>query len=230
MTKQQLNTAVDCVLFDLDGTLVDTAPDFLIVVNQLLAEHKAPPMDETAVRQTVSDGARALIKLMFAIDEGDEHFPSLLQRLLELYGIQIKQTQAELYQGMDELLTQLDNTGIPWGIVTNKPEPYAVPLLSKLNLLERCGVLVCPEHVKERKPSAEPILLACERLKRSPRRAVYFGDHERDMQAAKNAGAIAIAATYGYLHQGAEPERWQADFLMHQPDRAAALLNKIPAA
>ncbi|MGI9251998.1 MAG: HAD family hydrolase [Pseudohongiellaceae bacterium] len=223
----ELRTGVDCVLFDLDGTLVDTAPDFLIAVNQLMTEKKRAAVAETAIRQTVSDGARALIRLAFAMDEQHPEFPTLLQRLLDLYLVQLEQTRARLYDGLDYLLQQLERKAIPWGIVTNKPEPYAQLLLSKLELLSACGSLVCPEHVSERKPDPEPILLACKQLGCKTERTVYFGDHERDMIAAKNADVIAIAATYGYLGETARPELWPADFFLHHPTEAVALLNLL---
>ncbi|MEX2469716.1 MAG: HAD-IA family hydrolase [Pseudohongiellaceae bacterium] len=215
------------MLFDLDGTLVDTAPDFVKVVARLRAEHDLPPVAAELIHQTVSDGARALVKLAFAIDESHARFEALRLRLLDLYEEQLAHTEAALYPGMADLLEQLDAQRIPWGIVTNKPEKYSRLLLDRLALLDRCGALVCPDHVKERKPNPEPIFLACQLLERDTERTVYIGDHLRDVQAAKAADVIAIAAPYGYLPEDARAEEWLADFILHRPEQVTDLLNLL---
>ncbi len=220
-----LQTSIECVLFDLDGTLIDTAPDFIKVVNKLLAEQQKPPIDSELIYQTVSDGARALVKLAFQIEEDAKEFATLNQRLLDLYQEQIEITESLLYPGLNQLLEQLEENSIPWGIVTNKPELYASALLNKLTLNERCGVLVCPDHVENRKPHPEPILLACEKLNCETDKTVYIGDHLRDIQAAKNADVIAIAAAYGYLNSSSKVEEWYADFIVQQSDQIKPLLN-----
>ena len=220
-----LQTSIECVLFDLDGTLIDTAPDFIQVVNKLLEEEERTSIDSNLIYQTVSDGARALVKLAFAIEEDAEEFPKLNQRLLDLYKEQIKATEAFLYPSLDSLLQKLEQARIPWGIVTNKPELYTVALLNALALSERCSVLVCQDHVKNRKPHPEPILLACEKIHCDIEKTVYIGDHQRDIQAAKNADVIAIAAAYGYLTADSKLEEWYADFIVHQPEQIEPLLN-----
>ena len=121
----------------------------------------------------------------------------------------------------------MEAAGIPWGIVTNKPEIYSLKLLDKLDLLSRCGVLICPDHVSERKPHPEPIFIACDRLSRSTERTVYLGDHIRDIQAAKNADVIAVAAAYGYLSAEAKVEEWPADFILRSSEQALPLLNTL---
>lgn len=222
-----LETSIECVLFDLDGTLIDTAPDFIKVVNRLLEEHGKPSIPAHLIRQTVSDGARALVKLAFAIEEGHRDFRPLNQRLLDLYYQQLQTTEASLYPGIEQLLEKLEAAGIAWGIVTNKPEKYCVLLLEKLNLLDRCKALVCPDHVAERKPNPESILLACQQLGCSTERTVYIGDHIRDIQAAKNADVIAIAATYGYLADDTKVEEWYADFVLQSSEQTESLLNML---
>ncbi|MEC7604928.1 MAG: HAD-IA family hydrolase [Pseudomonadota bacterium] len=223
----ELDTSIECVLFDLDGTLIDTALDFIKALGRLTAENNQPPVKDLRVQQTVSDGARALIKLAFDITENDDRFASLNQRLLDLYLEQLEDTDATLYPGLSYLLAQLEKVGIPWGIVTNKPEIYSRQLLDKLNLLTRCGVLVCPDHVSERKPHPEPIFLACDRLSCSTERTVYLGDHIRDIQAAKNADVIAVAAAYGYLSPEVKVEEWFADFILRSSEQALPLLNSL---
>ena len=136
-------------------------------------------------------------------------------------------TTATLYPGLDRLLSQLEEQNIPWGIVTNKPEKYSVRLLEKLALSSRCSVLVCPDHVSETKPHPEPIFLALERLGVNSERTVYLGDHIRDIQAAKNADVIAIAAAYGYLAADAKVEEWYADFILQSSEQTTSLLNLL---
>jgi len=220
-----LNTSIECVLFDLDGTLIDTAPDFIQVVNKLLAENDKPGIAPDLIYQTVSDGARALVKLAFAIEESDSSFSTLNQRLLDLYEEQIEHTEAVLYPGLNELLQELESANIPWGIVTNKPELYSNALLRKLSLDKRCSVLICPDHVENRKPHPEPILLACEKLHCNTEKTVYVGDHLRDIQAAKNADVIAIAAAYGYLNSESKVGEWYADFILQQSEQLKPLLS-----
>lgn len=225
--SQELETSIECVLFDLDGTLIDTAADFVKVVNRLLAEHSKPAIDAELIHHTVSDGARALVKLAFDIEEEHQDFAALNQRLLDLYYEQLATTEAELYPGIDQLLSKLERQQIPWGIVTNKPEKYSTLLLEKLQLTDRCAVLVCPDHVTERKPHPEPILLACQKLGCGTERTVYIGDHIRDIQAAKNADVIAIAAAYGYLAADAKVEEWYADFILQSASQTESLLNLL---
>lgn len=215
------------MLFDLDGTLIDTAPDFTLALNQLLSEEDKTAIDAERISQTVSDGARALVKLGFDEKEDSPRFFALLQRLLDLYLAQLSHTQAQLYPGLAELLDELDHSGIPWGIVTNKPRLYAEALLTQMALLKRCPVLVCPDDVQAKKPNPESILLALEKLDRGTERCVYLGDHLRDMQAAKNADVIAIAANYGYLNKESDPTQWPADFILKQPEQAIDLLNLL---
>jgi len=222
-----LDTSIECVLFDLDGTLIDTAPDFFQVVNKLTAENNRPAISRERIDQTVSDGARALVRLAFEISEDHPEFAGLNQRLLDLYYEKLEDTESLLYPGMPELLTALEQHDIPWGIVTNKPEKYSVKLLEQLNLLTRCKSLVCPDHVQDRKPHPEPIFLALQQLGVATERTIYLGDNIRDIQAAKNADVIAIAAAYGYLAEDTRVEDWYADFIIQAPDQTIGLLNML---
>jgi phosphoglycolate phosphatase len=222
-----LATSIECVLFDLDGTLIDTAPDFFNVVNKLLRENDKAQISEQAIYQTVSDGARALVKLAFQIEADHENFASLNQRLLDLYDEELNTTAATLYPGISELLDELERTGVHWGIVTNKPEKYTLKLLSNLNLLPRCKCVVCPDHVEHSKPHPEPIFLAMAKFNANSERTVYIGDHVRDIQCAKNADVMAIAAAYGYIAPDNLPEQWYADFIVRESDQIIPLLNLL---
>ncbi len=223
----KLNTGIECVLFDLDGTLLDTAADFHQVLDRMLAMKGMTGIASERVHQTVSDGARALVKLAFDLNEKDPEFESCLQQLLDFYYEQLDNTLAQPYPGITGLLEKLELAGIPWGVVTNKPEKFSRRLLDRLQLSDRCGCLVCPEHVQQRKPDAESLLLACRQLSRDTERTVYIGDHLRDMQAARNAEIIAVAAAYGYLGADTQIEQWPADFVVKSAGDLEHLLTML---
>lgn len=225
MEESSLTTGIECVLFDLDGTLVDTAADFQLVLDKMLDQAGMQQVAADRIHQTVSDGARALIKLGFGLQEHDAEFQARLQQLLDMYFEQLSDTRAQPYPGILSLLDKLENAGVPWGIVTNKPEKYSQRLLDQLQLLKRCGTLVCPDHVARGKPDPEALLLACQQLGRDTERTVYVGDHLRDMQAAKNADIIAVAAAYGYLKVDTRIEEWPADFVINTATDLEPLLK-----
>ena len=199
------------VLFDLDGTLLDTAPDFATVMNLLLAENDRGPMAYDAVRRTVSNGARALIRQAFGIAEDDPGFEALRLRLLELYDRHLV-VDTVPFPGIIELLEELGRRGIFWGVVTNKPSWLAAPLMARVALRPELGVLVCPDHVARTKPDPEPLLLACRKLGCAVEESIYVGDHRRDIEAGRQAGMSTIAATYGYLDEGELASDWNADY------------------
>ena len=202
------------VLFDLDGTLLDTAADFADVVQQMTVQAARPSIEFTAIHKTVSNGARALVELAFEIQPGHPDFEERFETLLSLYAQRILTTKATLYPGMDTLLLQLEKAGIPWGIVTNKPERFSRPLLESLGLSSRCSTLICPDHVSQSKPHPEPLLLACKQLNINPQDAIYVGDHPRDIDAGRAAGMYTIAVRYGYLPDTPPVEQWQADLVV----------------
>jgi 2-phosphoglycolate phosphatase len=219
-------TAITSVLFDLDGTLVDTAADFAAVLDEMTSAAGIPPVSAEAVHQTVSNGARALVELAFGIDDSDSRFKALHTRLLALYGQRIPQTRSTLYPGMERLLRLLEQRGIHWGVVTNKPEQFSIPLLRSLGLLERCQTLICPEHVTFTKPHPEPLLLGCRQLGCEPSAGVYVGDHPRDISAGQEAGMYTIAAAYGYLPASPPVADWGADMIVtHVNDIADWLVS-----
>lgn len=207
------------VLFDLDGTLLDTAPDFVTVVNLLRAEHGREPLPAEPIRRTVSHGARALVRLAFGIRDEDPGFEPLRQRLLALYEAHLL-VDTVPFPGITALLRELAAHGVRWGVVTNKPSYLAEPLLARARLEPPADVLVCPDHVSRTKPDPEPLLLACARLGCAVTEAVYVGDHARDIEAGRNAGMSTIAATYGYLESDDVVSEWQADF---EADSVAAI-------
>lgn len=212
---------IDGVFFDLDGTLVDTAPDFHVILNQLLADAGRSPLTAAAVRSQVSNGARALVTLAFGVAPDDPGFDARLEQLLNAYEQRLD-VDTVLFPGMREVLKYLDDQSIPWGVITNKPVRFTLPVLRGLGLGERVGPVICPDHVTHRKPDPEGLLLACRQCGASPARSLYVGDHERDIAAGRNAGMVTVAATFGYIEAGDDPASWQADFLI---DHAGELLD-----
>ncbi|BFM16527.1 N-acetylmuramic acid 6-phosphate phosphatase MupP [Maricurvus nonylphenolicus] len=203
--------AVKAVLFDLDGTLIDTAPDFIVVLNRLLEEEGRRPLPEQPIRDTVSSGAKALVKLGFKLEESDSEFERLRLRLLELYSDHLA-VYSKPFNGIELLLEQLTKHKLHWGIATNKPEVYTTPLLQQLQLSP--ASVICPDHVQERKPHPESLLLAGKQLNCSPTEMIYIGDHQRDIECGRRAGAITITARYGYIEENDNPDHWQADHIV----------------
>jgi len=209
-SPRRLPQNLKAVIFDLDGTLVDTADEFVPVVQALRAEHGRAEMDPRRIRQSVSNGARALVSLGLDMSEDAPEFESQRLRLLELYS-QVLGSLAKPYPGITALLDQLHHRGVVWGISTNKPRIYTEPLLQRLGILPQPGSVVCPDDVSERKPHPESLYLNCRELNCSPHEAIYVGDHLRDIQAGRRAGMYTIAAAYGYIEPGDDPGSWGAD-------------------
>lgn len=204
--------SLQAVLFDLDGTLLDTAPDFARVVNQLLAEHDKPPLPFPRIRATVSHGARALVQLAFSLAEGEPGFEALRTRLLTLYEQGLAAETAP-FAGIRPLITELGHRGIAWGVVTNKPHYLADPLMQAMGFVPEAAVLICPDHVSRTKPDPEPLLLACRQIGCEPAASVYVGDHERDIEAGRRAGMPTVAAAWGYLPENESAHAWNADHI-----------------
>ena len=217
--------ALKAVLFDLDGTLLDTAPDFASVLNAMLRRHGRAPLPYQHVRQTVSDGARALIKLGFDIEPPHADFADLLQELLSNYRSQLSE-KTTLFQGVTELLTQIEEQNLLWGIVTNKPQLYTDAILRDLNLDHRSGATICPDHVTHKKPHPESIHLACSYLNCEAREVIYVGDHRRDIEAGINAGSLTIAAGWGYISPNDPPEHWGADTIASKAEEILTFIRQ----
>lgn len=215
---------IKAVLFDLDGTLLDTAPDFADVVNRLLAEESRPAMEFQQVRESVTRGSRSLIENAFQMDPSDSKFEPLRQRLLDYY-LESLTNKTRPFQGVGELLNELEARTIPWGIVTNKPVLYTTPIVKGLALSP--SAIICPDHVTHTKPHPESVELACQQIGCHPSESIMIGDHERDIEAGKNAGALTIAAAYGYLSHGEDANNWQADYLAHQSTDLQSILEPL---
>ena len=187
------------VLFDLDGTLIDTAADFIRILQEMAREEGRETIDAALIRTQVSEGARAMVKLVYPeLEIDDPVFLAHRQRFLDIYGENIA-VDTDLFDGMYPLLDELEAHQIPWGIVTNKPRWLSESLLQALHLTERCSVLVCPEDVTNTKPDPEPMHLAARTLNIETKDIIYVGDHPRDIDAGRNANMYTILAAYGYL-------------------------------
>ncbi len=204
------------VLFDLDGTLIDTAADFIRIIQEMCRAEQRDVVDAALIRTQVSEGARAMVKLVYPeMDVTDPVFLAHRQRFLDLYGADIA-VDTDLFEGMYPLLESLEANKIPWGIVTNKPRWLSEALLKALNLTERCAVLVCPEDVKHTKPDPEPMYLAAQQIQIEAKNCIYVGDHPRDIDAGRNAGMYTILAAYGYLPLEHKDDltAWDADCIV----------------
>ena len=209
-------SSIRAILFDLDGTLIDTAPDMATVLNRQRARYQLPALPYIEIRNRVSKGSLALVTLGFADylantgQQGNGALQELQQEFLQMYAENLC-IESQLFPGMQELLDAMDTRGISWGIVTNKPGWLSQPLLAKLELLERSHCLVSGDTLEHRKPHPAPLLYASDLIQFAPEHCVYIGDDERDIQAGKAAGMTTIAAEYGYIHASERPAEWGAD-------------------
>ena len=201
--------AIRGVLFDLDGTLLDTAPDMIAALNVVRGEESESPLPFALARTQVSHGSTGLIRLAFPTAD-PMRFEQLRGRLLTLYAARIAD-ETRLFSGGDALLTALEQRGILWGIVTNKPGFLTTPLVAALGLAARSGCVVSGDTLPERKPHPAPLLYAAAQLALPAPQCVYVGDAERDVLAARAAGMPVLLANYGYLGPNDEPQRWGAD-------------------
>ncbi|HEX9207079.1 MAG TPA: phosphoglycolate phosphatase [Steroidobacteraceae bacterium] len=211
------------VLFDLDGTLLDTAPDMVGALNRLRAEEGREPLPFDAVRASVSHGALRLTRVGFPEAEGAE-FERLRLRFLQVYAAHLA-LETTLFPGMAEVLQQFEDEGLPWGVVTNKPAWLTDPLLAQLGLAQRACCIVSGDTVAERKPHPLPLLHAAQVTGVDPRRCVYVGDAERDIVAGRAAGMQTVVAAYGYLGAEDDPAAWAPHGIIHRPEQVTAWLD-----
>ncbi len=199
------------MLFDLDGTLIDTAPDMVAVLQDLQRDNGQKPIPYDIGRMSVSNGALGLIRIGFP-DSDEEQRRQLHQQYLERYALNVCQRSA-VFPGLEALLERLDAANCPWGIVTNKPARMTDPLLRKLGLANRSACIVSGDSLTQRKPHPAPLLYACEIAGFDPKSTIYVGDAERDVEAGRRAGMTTIAVGYGYVMADDDPESWGADRL-----------------
>lgn len=221
----ELNGAeYNAVLFDLDGTLVDTAPDMVAVLHRLQDEYGIEPAPYELARSNVSNGAIGLLRVGFPeieIEFGDE----MHQLYLERYADNLCE-ESRVFEGLIELLDQLDILGCPWGVVTNKPEHLTVPLLAALKLADRSACIVSGDTLSVRKPDPAQLLLACDIIGVDPETSIYIGDAGRDIEAGQRAGMATIAAGYGYITEDDDPREWDADVIATSAEELTQIVLK----
>ena len=217
---------VELVLFDLDGTLIDSAPDLAGAANDLLAAHGRPPLPESQLRPMVGSGARGMLGITFGAKPGDDGYEALKQRFLDLYEQRMLRL-TQVFTEMLPVLQALDASGLRWGVVTNKALRFAQPIVQALGLKSRAAVLIGGDSTAHAKPHPEPLLEAARRASAPAERTVYIGDDIRDIQAGKAAGMATAAAAWGYLGLGEPVTAWGADAVLHRPSE---LLNWLELA
>ncbi len=205
------------VLFDLDGTLADTAPDLADALNNVRDMHGLNPMSFDVIRPIVSHGANALIYLGFELEPGDEGFDAIRKQLLDSYRENIA-NKTRLFPGMEKVLDKIESNGLNWGVVTNKPSWLTEPLLRELNLHQRAVCIVSGDTTSKRKPDPEPMLFACQMAGSHSDECLYIGDAERDIEAGRRAGMKTLTALFGYIGDHDKPDLWGADGMIDQPE------------
>jgi N-acetyl-D-muramate 6-phosphate phosphatase len=214
--KKSASFHTRAVLFDLDGTFADTAPDMARALNHVRATHDLPPLAVAMLRPHVSSGARGMIGAGFDITPEDARFSALRDAFLDFYERNVC-IETILFAGITELVDTLDKREIKWGIVTNKGRRFTFPLLEQLDMHLRAGCIVCGDSTAHAKPHPAPLFHAAEILGVLPSESLYVGDDERDVQAARAADMGIVVARYGYLGTGNPPEDWGADALIDAP-------------
>ena len=215
---------IRAVLFDLDGTLADTAADLAHALNRLRGEHRREPLPLESMRRYTSSGARGLLKAGFDLDPGHQDYVALRDRFLELYE-QALCVHTRLFGGMMELLETLEQRGVPWGIVTNKAQRFTDPLIRELRLHTRAACVVSGDTTAKPKPAPDPLLHAADIIGTAPAACLYVGDDLRDVQGARAAGMAVVAAGWGYLGEHEDPATWGADAVLAHPAEILGFLD-----
>ena len=214
------------VLFDLDGTLLDTARDLGNALNYVLDQYGLPQCEYSTYRNHASHGALGLLRLGFGDKLADYDLQELRQMFLTHYNDNICQ-DTDVFAGIDELLGTLDNQNVPWGIVTNKPGWLTDALLPNFDQFKHCQVVVSGDTLPQRKPDPAPLLFAADKLSQSPDLIWYVGDAERDIQAANSANMFSVVAEYGYIAEHEQPHTWQADLHVNNVDALTKQVSNL---
>jgi len=215
---------IKTVLFDLDGTLADTAPDLANALNYVLEKHNYAPLPYEKIRPIVSHGGMALVTLGFGADHPE--FDTFYKELLDHYLNNIA-NETTLFPGMDELLLNLERNKISWGVVTNKPAWLTDPLMEALNLTSRAVAIVSGDTLEERKPHPAPLLHACHQAGCKAEECIYVGDAERDIEAGNRAGMLSLVALFGYIADSDTPDTWGAHSSISTPQAIIPIIQSF---
>ncbi len=211
-TRSNLKT----ILFDLDGTLVDTAPDLSETLNRLLIRHQQPTRSPESIRPYVSRGTTGMLGFAFGVTEEEPEFVDLRKEFLDIYENRLCH-HSQLFDGMDNVLDFIEDTNLSWGVVTNKPDFLTQPLMQELSLDKRCACIVSGDTLPQRKPDPSPMLHAAELTGSRADECVFVGDAKRDIEAGNRAGMHTLIALYGYLEKNDKPDHWRADGSISKP-------------
>ena len=214
------------VLFDLDGTLADTAPDLANALNAVRLWRKLPKIPIDVIRPTISLGANVMIKLGFNLEIGEPGFDEIKEKFLDFYSANIA-IETKLFEGMDAVLEKFDNNKKAWGIVTNKSSWLTIPLLKSLSIDKRAKCIVCGDTTEYAKPHPAPIIHACKQMHCDPSSTIFIGDAERDIKAGVEAGTKTAVALYGYIDKNDKPENWGADKMIKTPHEIHKILEEL---
>jgi 2-phosphoglycolate phosphatase len=224
MTSPVSTLAPRAVLFDLDGTLADTAPDLAAAVNWLRTERGLDPTPYSVLRPTASAGARGMIGAAFGLAPGDEGYEELRLQWFDRYQDNMA-VESGLFEGIEHLLRGIEESGMAWGVVTNKPARFTDPLIPQIGLAH-AGCIVSGDTMPHAKPHPAPLLEGARRLGLAPEHCWYVGDDLRDIEAGHAAGMVTVACGWGYCGE-IEPSTWGADFLCHSPGDLLELLRQL---
>ena len=214
---------LSCVLFDLDGTLVDTAPDLIACLNKALTQHGFDEVSSDKLKPFISYGAAAMISK--SVEQVDEQTQGrILETMLTLYQNNIAE-HSRFFSGITDTLNTIESLGLKWGIVTNKRERFTNPLVAALKLTDRVACVVSGDTTTNSKPHPEPMLTACAQANVKPEECVYIGDAIHDIDAGKNANMKTLAAIYGYLKPDDNPNNWGADALIESPEQLTSWIT-----
>jgi phosphoglycolate phosphatase len=216
MNEIRINRKISGVLFDLDGTLLDTAPDLARSLNTLRERYKKPPLGIEQVREVASLGCPGLIHLGFDIDLNHPNYPELCRDFVTLYEADIT-AHTRPFEGIGTVLQTLKKNQIPWGVVTNKAEKLAKKILDNLALTPDCACLIGGDTTPFPKPAPDPLYAACKIIRLNPEDCLFIGDSSLDIQAAQRAKMPNIAALYGYIPNSCDPQAWEADYYVTTP-------------
>jgi len=219
---------IHAVLFDLDGTLADTAPDLAGALNRLLTERGRAPISLEQARPVTSSGARGMLRVGLGIEPAHAEYEELRTRFLDLYAERVCHA-TRLFDGVADLLDALEARGLQWGVVTNKAERFTVPLLEALELIPRAACVVGGDTTPRAKPHPDPLLHAAKVLALAPEHCLYVGDDLRDVRAARAAGMPIVVAAYGYLGEDGDPSRWGADGVIDHPAEILTYVEQTSA-
>ena len=219
-----MTARLGAVLFDLDGTLIDSAPDLAGACNEMRVERGLDPLPYQRLRRMVGSGARGMVGASFGLTPESPGYAELRDEFLDRYEARMTR-ETKVFDEMVPILAWLANEGLPWGIVTNKATRFAAPLVAALGLATQAATLVCGDTVAHSKPHPAPLLEAARRLALVPERCVYVGDDRRDVDAGRAAAMLTVVAGWGYLGDGEAPASWGADHLIDRPGQLPGLIG-----